>query len=371
MNKLFQNTVYITNLTRNEYDEIVEFLQLNGYTKNNSFSNYNNSIIGIYPYMCFTHINGNINSYVNESFKAITIKDLEKVGFRQNTKETKIVPQKGKVYFYSNPKWTYDYLEYYDLNGKFPYIHIDKSTGSGLGYDGSRYRNYSYDSQVATLIREATNNEIIWLNKCIELDKLISKEEILNSIKTINKEDLLEEAKRRYPIGTRFDNFNIYSWTGSRNKISDGIPYWENYKQQDEIRVCKNDGNMTIYKDGVWADIIEDVKSVELPIELLSLPEKWCIRFNNKEQYSWVLKEEKSWLEEQDEKFKEELNKTCEEALKTAPSFWAGMNVDGDVYYQKPETWIVVGGKQQPKQLEFQEPVIFKSKNKKNKLIII
>lgn len=487
MNKLFQNTVYITNLTRNEYDEIVEFLQLNGYTKNNSFSNYNNSIIGIYPYMCFTHINGNINSYVNESFKAITIKDLEKVGFRQNKFKV------GSWYInpdMSNMSHNENRLTIVDRGAKYWRIgNFESKKG---------YTQFYFDAVINSdgvfkggLKISQANDE--FEKKMVEVseDVILPYFSLTCKNQTLSKENLLEEAKRRYPKGTRYRTLITEHPYKSENQnsylvVENPSPY---YFSQNQIALEELKG--LVYVNGVWADIIEDVKPVELPIELLSLPEKWCIRFNNKEQYSiinkyfdrnwyfetnkhenalvsykgeyiglgitaekrglteitfeqfkkWVLKEDikvenpnnfkvgdlincynltgsqnyeiskiegddfwiynndvkgnpkKVFVDYQKYKFsnwpnlkKVEKEQTWVENVEGGfikdNNPLVGYNVSGDIYVQKPSNLVWVGegtsrvtfsyGTQvDSKELEFQEPVIFKSKNKKSKLIII
>lgn len=92
----------------------------------------------------------------------------------------------------------------------------------------------------------------------------------------VNGEELLKEARIKFKKGVRFDNSNIIPDTGIRNKISDGDPYFckspssKSYEFTGTIGICYNGGNMTIYKDGNWANVIELPKEVnkELIIEI-------------------------------------------------------------------------------------------------------
>lgn len=73
---------------------------------------------------------------------------------------------------------------------------------------------------------------------------------------------LLEEAKIKFPKGTKFRNKNIIPHCDSVCVVKRG---WIEYINPTRILVeCHNGINYTIYKDGVWAEIIELPKPLEL-----------------------------------------------------------------------------------------------------------
>jgi len=87
--------------------------------------------------------------------------------------------------------------------------------------------------------------------------------------------DLLEEAKLRYPIGTRF---NAPRGAGANYQV---LPS-DLFKQNSDGAICiRTSGNGTVYFDGKWAKIIE-----------YKIPDKWCIKVNSSyndylELYNW------------------------------------------------------------------------------------
>lgn len=101
--------------------------------------------------------------------------------------------------------------------------------------------------------RLATSEEKQWLQACIKADKFISKEEALqketNEEKTMTSEELLAEAKRRYPIGTKC----ICLTTHATETIISELEWYCGNKiiQIDEPRT-------RVYRDGKWAEIVEE-----------------------------------------------------------------------------------------------------------------
>jgi hypothetical protein len=73
--------------------------------------------------------------------------------------------------------------------------------------------------------------------------------------KEMNPDQLLEEAKRRYPIGTSFVPFNRHIMNGNPKDVTVDI---ENhyYYSTSEIWVSAGRWNASLYKDGKWAEII-------------------------------------------------------------------------------------------------------------------
>lgn len=70
-------------------------------------------------------------------------------------------------------------------------------------------------------------------------------------------EELIEEAKSRYPAGTKFSNTNIFRGIKGVKTVKDG---WEVYSSTEQNRIVCNTsptGRYTIYREGNWAEIVE------------------------------------------------------------------------------------------------------------------
>jgi len=103
--------------------------------------------------------------------------------------------------------------------------------------------------------RLATKEEREWLEYCISQGMYVDQNEVP---KKLYKDQLLEEAKKRYPIGTKFKS----ALTKGGIYMSDGNIYWDDYK---DILFSKK---MAIYYKDTWAEIIEEVKEVPKDIFL-------------------------------------------------------------------------------------------------------
>lgn len=69
----------------------------------------------------------------------------------------------------------------------------------------------------------------------------------------IPEETLLEKAKRLYPVGTRF---KAARGNGIRSNYE--VTYYSEFKENIDGAICiQNNGNGTIYFNGVWGEIIE------------------------------------------------------------------------------------------------------------------
>lgn len=71
--------------------------------------------------------------------------------------------------------------------------------------------------------------------------------------KTHNKENLLEEAKRRYPVGTRYRTYQGHEYSIKTNSVYQGVEGLKNYGDGVNIGI-KNGG--FLYYEGKWAEII-------------------------------------------------------------------------------------------------------------------
>jgi hypothetical protein len=64
------------------------------------------------------------------------------------------------------------------------------------------------------------------------------------------KEELLEEAKRRYPIGTKFKS----SLDGKHpGEVLNGRMYW--WKNEDNDIVANEPNGVSVWTNGVWAEV--------------------------------------------------------------------------------------------------------------------
>jgi hypothetical protein len=104
----------------------------------------------------------------------------------------------------------------------------------------------------------------------------------------LNKEELIEEAKRRYPVGTKFKPAHIPNmsivYTIKGFDINTKLPsYIWNYSIEE-----KKETEPVLWDSGRWAEIVStpEVKAEELT----SLPEKWCIDLSDREVFNVVKK---------------------------------------------------------------------------------
>ena len=70
---------------------------------------------------------------------------------------------------------------------------------------------------------------------------------------TLKKEVLLKEAKRRYPVGTKYSNVSRFT---SNCKVQTELEYY--YTEGCEFITDKNGGS--VYYNGEWAKILETAK---------------------------------------------------------------------------------------------------------------
>ena len=115
-------------------------------------------------------------------------------------------------------------------------------------------------------------------------------------MKELDKDALLEEAKRRYPVGTKFKV--VHSPEAIRKVTS--------HEKHDDTFVKASDGlhinfisdlieggkssciSASVYFNGKWAEIVEEPK-VETKEEFV-LPEYWFLRFKTKEVFDELCK---------------------------------------------------------------------------------
>jgi hypothetical protein len=144
---------------------------------------------------------------------------------------------------------------------------------SSISFDNKSLWRYATPEEIAEYDR---------LGKPFDVTTLKSKE--------LSKEELLEEAKRRYPLGTYFKS------PDDGYKIREVKPYtigsnitweWSEETKGTVIRSlsglfcqCVEDtpacSNPHVYKNGIWAEIVSTPKAKTE--ELTSLPEKWVVR---------------------------------------------------------------------------------------------
>lgn len=89
--------------------------------------------------------------------------------------------------------------------------------------------------------------------------------------KVYNKINLLEEARKRYSIGTTYWNLNLIGERSNQFKgatphqiLKETNPYivYENYKGFPVI--SRGDGNGFVYSGGIWAEIVNNEILIEI-----------------------------------------------------------------------------------------------------------
>ncbi len=118
---------------------------------------------------------------------------------------------------------------------------------------------HDWDRNKSRKHRIATLEEKKWLKHCISVGKYVDKTEI-------KEEDLLEEAKRRYPIGTKY--YCVEGTCSGKQIVRAGKEYELRYYNREKTRIDAV-GMGFIYSKGKWAEIIEEKpkSSTELLIE--------------------------------------------------------------------------------------------------------
>ena len=184
------------------------------------------------------------------------------------------------------------FKQMYDREYIAPYIDLSESTGNSNG-------NLQFDkSKELKDWRYATPEEIA------EYDKLGKPFDVTTlKPKELSKEELLEEAKRRYPVGTYFkspdDGYKIRE-VKPYNIGSDITWYWSEEPKGPVIRslsslFCQDvEGKPTcsnphVYKDGKWAEIVSKPESVEKMEEPKFIVGKWYKRTTEPTSDAFVL----------------------------------------------------------------------------------
>lgn len=158
----------------------------------------------------------------------------------------------GKVYWNNNsyyPKgliWRFDETEGECYAKTLSMIHSNLATfGTGLEFNHAHWEN----------LREATSEEIAWLEACEKANCFIPKEEALET----KEEKLLKEARKRYPIGTRIIPFNLDIMMGNPENVmitKDDFHFYGSFC--DEIWVGTERWSSIVYRDGQWAEIVDE-----------------------------------------------------------------------------------------------------------------
>ena len=72
------------------------------------------------------------------------------------------------------------------------------------------------------------------------------------------KKELLEEAKKKFTKGTRFNNHNIIPWIDQSMEITNTDFYWGYERDKETLLIDLGYGRYSIWLDGKWAEIVED-----------------------------------------------------------------------------------------------------------------
>jgi hypothetical protein len=159
---------------------------------------------------------------------------------------------------------------------KIKSIDCNEGTFDSYGYIDIKNKKWdgSHGCCIISDVKEchpATQDEIDWWDICYKNNKYIP-----------SKSELIEEAKRRYPIGTKFYPAHLVSQneycivTNNNFQVDYGssVRVWaltaktgRNYACDSDIEYSHGGSyNRTVYYDGKWADIVEE-KSIEPIIE--------------------------------------------------------------------------------------------------------
>ncbi len=143
-------------------------------------------------------------------------------------------------------------------------------------------------------LRLATKEEIEWLEMCITANKFVP---FVSQAASQTKESLLEEAKRRYPVGTKVKSIVAgYSGkiTSHKERATGANQIWFEGKHIDDQR----DINILIYDNGKWAEIIStsktEQKESQIPQGKLTKEQlvegRWYTVSSNSGKYKWMIK---------------------------------------------------------------------------------
>lgn len=90
------------------------------------------------------------------------------------------------------------------------------------------------------------------------LPKSYTPSEVLREQQELTEQELLEEAKRRYPVGTKFVDFEGIKYEASCDP-------WLLFRKKIVVREAGEGG--VCYHEGKWAEIIEQPKKKEYIVE--------------------------------------------------------------------------------------------------------
>lgn len=232
--------------SQEELDKCIEWAKNKGLVENGS----NNSVFKkSEPYFRF-EFKANY-WYISSIAFGNPLKTLSDIGIVMNKEETMfkkgnyIVTLKGK--FGGNcAKENYCFKQRINSNAIFPERDLSGNDSNGHAVMTFDKKEWLEDW------RYATKEEIEHYNK-------INKPYDINTLpKKLNKEELLEKAKKDYPIGTKYKSLNrseTYISDGNARFIEKGIRGCSG-----EINIAvSNEGELKglVYRDGIWATIIE------------------------------------------------------------------------------------------------------------------
>lgn len=157
-------------------------------------------------------------------------------------KKTKVELVVGKWYFVDDYGTTYK-VKYNNYWKTCDYITLSNSYfGSGAFENPTNIKPLTDLSEIQKYLPDGHPDKVV----------------VTERTKTITKEVLLVYAKEHYPVGTEFNNTNLYP----SHVISDAVVSKNDHEWCGSIIQvsCKNDIR-TLYKDGKWAEITTPVVS--------------------------------------------------------------------------------------------------------------
>jgi len=239
---ILPNPWFVHTEIKEEMDVIIQYIEKVTHFKN-SGKNYNFCLEGFY-----STIPANHTQITFEQFKQYVLKEKPKFKLEESVKYLVRIWPSGTLTMGCKNEYFFKSLETYNKEG------------------GVRIGN-SYGLWENKINRNATEEEINYFKKTGTLTSYKIAEKDWSKA---TKEELLEEAKRRYPIGTKIIGLNTQS-IGSNMNCNRQVTIKGPYSIQDNCKIyCYS--NVYLYADNKWADIIElpkeEVKESTLDIWL-------------------------------------------------------------------------------------------------------
>ena len=211
------------------------------------------------------------NEITFDQFKKYVLKETE-----SESKPKEEIPKFIIGRWYKNPKWWSSAEDFCKFSGEFD--------ADLIGYTEKIIKGNFY-SKEAGLWRaegciEASIEEYSKYLPDGHPDKIKPEAQSIES--------LLEEAKRRYPVGTKFkspENGKIYE-VNIRHRT------WEGFNKRNILISIGNNWGEFVFHNGKWAEIVEETQKEEIPeyVECIGLKERDVICWRDNYEIGGIYK---------------------------------------------------------------------------------